>query len=152
MPKDMRALGGGMKRGLQAMIGIYTEMFDGLRSYYVGHENRRADAGFHATAGLSFICCVAIASAIPLFEYVTRRNIEWSVTLFGNKAALLLIGVAIGYMHVRFAKRTGRYHSLEPAVSARWKKYLSIYASGAALFLTAAMLLALLEARRRGHL
>jgi hypothetical protein len=122
---------------------MFTEMFDGLRSYYVGYESRRDAAGFHAAASLSFIACVAVASAVPLADYALNGNIDRASAFFEHKLMLLTLGVLIGYGHVLLAKRTGRYHSLDRTAPKRWKRYIAVYSAGTAILLVAATVVAI---------
>lgn len=124
---------------------MYTEMFDGLRSYYARYESRRAAAGFHAAATLSFICCVAITAGITVLDYLVAGNVGWAVYIFQYKAALILCGVVVGYVHIQFGKHTGRYHSKDLSAPPRWKAYLTLYAGVSASLLVGAIVVALLS-------
>lgn len=117
---------------------MFAEMFDGLRSYYTSYESRRASAGFHAAASLSFVTNVAIASAMPLTDYALKGNINRASTFFEHKLMLLALGILIFYGHVLFAKRTGRYYSLDRTAPKHWKSYFALYCAGAAILLVAA--------------
>jgi hypothetical protein len=124
---------------------VYAEMFDGLRSYYSRYESRRAAAGFHAAATLSFICCVAITAGVTVINYFVAGNIDWSVQLFEYKAGLILCGVAVGYAHIQFGKHTGRYHSTDLSAPPGWKAYLTLYVSVSGSLLVGAIIVALMS-------
>ena len=120
---------------------MYAEIFDGLRGYYAGFESRRDSAGWHAAMSMSMFCCLDVGAAIPIADYLIYGGHDLAGVLYENKLGVLLIGVAIAYAHVLFGKHTGRYKSLEPARSSRWKRYLFIRASiTAALMLTAILI------------
>ena len=85
---------------------MFAEMFDGLRSYYAGYESRRAAAGFHAAATLSFIACIAIGSGLTLADYALHGNTSRSVTFFEHKVLLLALGALIGYARVCCTSQT----------------------------------------------
>ena len=122
---------------------MYTEIFEGLRSYYARYPSRRSAAGFHAAMTLSFLFCVAITAAVTLADYFINGNILWSVELFGNKLALIATGIAVAYAHIQFGKRTGRYNSVELLSPSHWQIYFAIYAGTAAILLLSAVLVAL---------
>lgn len=104
---------------------MFTQIFDGLRSYYARYPSRRAACGFHAAATMSFILSVALTGAVVPGDYLINGSIDRSVTLLGKKAALILAGVIIGCAHVYFAKRTGHYHSTAPLPAPHWRAYVS---------------------------
>ena len=124
---------------------MYTEIFDGLRSYYARYPSRRAAAGFHAAMTMSFICGVALTATLTLGDYLIHGHISWSVALFSNKLLLMLVGVAIACVHVQFGKYTGRYNSVEPCNPPRWKTYFGVYAFSAGLLLLGAVVISLLK-------
>lgn len=124
---------------------MYTEMFDGLRSYYAHYESRRAAAGFHAAATLSFICCVAITAGITVLDYLLAGNVDWAVYLFQYKAVLILCGLVIGYAHIQFGKHSGRYYCEDLSAPPRWKVYLTLYAGVSTSLLLGAIAAALLS-------
>ena len=106
---------------------MYTAMFDGLRSYYARYPSRRDAPGFYSAMSLSFICGLNLASLFTLGDYLLNANVDRSAGLYEHKLLLLTVGLAIAYLHVLFAKQTGRYTSLDPVESSRWKRYLVIY-------------------------
>jgi hypothetical protein len=106
---------------------MYAEIFDGLRAYYAGFPSRRATAGFNAAATLSFVFGANAASLLTVGDYLLNGNQKWSMHLFEYKSLFLLFGGVVACAHVLFGKHTGRYNSVEPARSSRWKRYLAIY-------------------------
>lgn len=118
---------------------MYAEIFDGLRGYYAMYENRRAAAGFHAAMTMSFICSINIGVIIALVDYFVNGNLSRSVAFFQNKILLILVGIGIAYAHVLFGKYTGRYDSVDPAKSSRWKRYLIVYGCTSAALLFGAV-------------
>jgi hypothetical protein len=124
---------------------MYTAMCDGLRSYYARYPSRRTAAGFNAAATLSFICCVNVASLFIVSEFLLTGNLVRSSALSGNKALLLALGVAVGFLHVAFAKRTGRYTSVTPVESTQWKRYLSAYGGLSVVLFAAAMMIVVVD-------
>lgn len=96
---------------------------------------------------MSFIFSVALTGAVVVGDYLINGSIDRSVTLLGNKAALILAGVIIGCAHVYLAKRTGRYHSTAPFPAPHWKAHLWTYICVATTLSLGAILLAI-QSRR----
>jgi hypothetical protein len=126
---------------------MYSEVFDGLRAYYCGLPNRRSTAGFNSAATLSFIFGVNAASLVTVGDYLLTGNQNWSMRLFEYKGLILLFGGVIAYGHVLFGKHTGRYYSLEPAKSPRWKRYLFVYVCGSIALTLGTIILTVLTRR-----
>jgi hypothetical protein len=126
---------------------MYTAMFDGLRSYYARYPSRRADPGFNAAATLSFICCVNVASLFVVSEFLLTGDLVRTDALSGNRVLLLALGIGIGLLHVAFAKRTGRYTSVVPVESTRWKGYLWAYGGLSAVLFVVAMTIVVVNSR-----
>jgi hypothetical protein len=126
---------------------MYTALFDGLRSYYARYPSRRAAAGFDAAMSLSFICCVNVGSLLVVGDFLLTGSSDRAFELSGNKILLLALGIAIAVLHVVFAKRTGRYNSVAPVDSPRWKRYLWVYGAVSAGLFVAAMAVAVIGSR-----
>lgn len=115
----------------------------GITRYYANHASRREAAGFHAAMSMSFLCCIALASGITLPDYFLHGNIERSVVLFAPKFTLLLLGLAIAFSHVQFAKATGHYHTFVPPEPSPWRLYLCVYAAITILLFVGALVVAI---------
>ncbi len=124
---------------------VYREIFDGFRSYYAGYESKRAAAGYHAAMTMSLIFCLNVGSILILSDHFMNGSQRWTTELFGNKWLLLLIGIGIGYLHVMFGKRTGRYDHTGPASSSSWKRYLGVYATSSVIMFLCAIIVLLLK-------
>jgi hypothetical protein len=121
---------------------MYTELFDGLRGYYASYRSRRADAGYNAAMTLSFIFGCNLGSVITLTDFALHKNLTWSVEFFANKVLLVGIGIGIAFAHVLFGKRTGRYSSIDPSNSSKWKGYMWVYASASIFLLLSSIIVA----------
>jgi hypothetical protein len=126
---------------------MYAEIFDGLRAYYARLPNRRNAAGFESAATLSFIFGANAASLLTVGDYLLNGNQNWSMHLFGYKSLVLLFGCVVAYAHVLFGKHTGRYNSVEPARSSRWKRYLFVYVCASIALTLGTILLTVLTRR-----
>ena len=124
---------------------MYTQIFDGLRSYYLKFNSRRSAAGYHAAMTMSFLFCVNFGAIITLTDCMLHNNLKWATFFFENKALLILLGIGVAYAHVQFGKLTGRYNSIEPADSARWKLYIMLYAGVSILMVVGAVAVSLLK-------
>ena len=121
---------------------MYTELFGGLRGYYASYPNRKGSAGFEAAMTLSFIGCINVGSLLVLGNFIFDRDTQWADALFANKLLLLVVGIGVVALHVGFAKTTGKYASVEPVTTVRWKRYLVIYGCCSALAFAAAITIA----------
>ena len=121
---------------------MYTAIFDGLRIYYARYQSRRAAAGFHAAMSMSFLFCCSLIAGTIIADYLVNGSVESIPVIHSNKFALLLVGGAVAYAHVIFAKSTGRYNDIGSVAPAHWKAYLSAYCCLAAGLLAIALWLA----------
>ena len=116
----------------------YSDMYDGLRSYYERVGGGRVPPAYNAAMTLSFLFCMNLGAAITLGDYLVNGNQNLSIWFFGHTMLLLLLGVGVAWLHVVFGKMTGIYGRAGPSRSPRWKSALSVYAGASgALFLAA---------------
>lgn len=128
---------------------MYAELFDGLRGYYASYRSRRADAGFHAAMTLSFIFGCSLGSVITLADFALHKNLAWSAEFFANKVLLVGIGIGIACAHVLFGKYAGRYSSIDPSNSSKWKGYMWVYACASIVLLVSSIIVVLISKSQR---
>ncbi|MBZ0295193.1 MAG: hypothetical protein K8L99_21700 [Anaerolineae bacterium] len=131
------------------MAAVYLEIFDGLRALYASKEGQRSFPALSAAMALSIMLELNLISLATICEFALFRSftlVEWAIS---HKIILILVGIAIGCLHVVVGKRTGINVRSGPAQATGWIKLWAVYVFLTVTGFAASLILAFLA---RTHL
>jgi hypothetical protein len=98
---------------------------------------------------MSFISTAGLTGAVVISEFALSGSLDRLMWIFGSKAILLGVGVAICFAHWAWARRQNTYTSKSTVRPKGWSVLIWTYAGVSAALLAAAISVAFLASRGR---
>lgn len=111
------------------LLTAYADLIDGVRSHFAKKEGDDWAASFSSAMLFSALCAVNLLGALVLVDLALNGNLESVDWLNSNRLALIGIMIAIGALHLYFARVAGVYDRRGGPRFPGWQRRVKIYAA-----------------------